>query len=162
MLSDNYEKTDKKETSEITNNIKTDINEFEMNHGIEEGEEENSNNSIIQNISSIPAMPVFSGLPKMPVFVPPMPIFSAPKNILSSQVEVEVDNGGDGDGDGEYEVEVDVEKNGNNHAPFPSFSAVGENTEMEQKQKKVSFRFLFFIVSNIFGVILQFNCNIVY
>ena len=94
MLSESYSKTETGTTDIIelpeNNDISTNGNEILSNqtNEIENGEEIYSEN-YRTNFTDIPAMPIFTVTPKLPVFVPPMPIFSASKIGVSATTETE-------------------------------------------------------------------------
>jgi hypothetical protein len=113
MLSESYSKTqdEKPETGEVIEN-----NEFDAN-GVESGEEDNNPSLPDVTANSAPAIPVFSGIPKMPVFTPPMPVFNAPKSMSVMGGEKE-------------KIEIQLQ----NEEIMP----IVENTENDTKQKKVN------------------------
>jgi hypothetical protein len=113
MLSESYSKAqdEKTETGGVTEN-----NEFDGN-GVESGEEDNNPSLPDATANSAPAIPVFFGVPKMPVFTPPMPVFYAPKSSSVDSSEKEK-----------------TERQAQNEEIMP----IVENTENDSKQKKVS------------------------
>ena len=138
LLSESYGSTDKFENiSDVINNEisqSQDRSETETEENENENEIENNfENEFPQNI---PAMPVFSGLPKMPIFMPPMPVFTIPKSTVPIMSETELIQ----ENDNENEIEknnttIDVEK-----------KIIIEN---EKKQKKVRFSIFSHFSSNI-------------
>jgi hypothetical protein len=124
MLSESYSKTqdEKPETGEVIEN-----NEFDGN-GVESGEDDNDPSLPDVTANSAPAIPVFSGIPKMPVFTPPMPVFNAPKNVSVMGGEKEK-----------------IENQPQNEEIMP----IVENTESDTKQKKVNL-FIFTVHHYVF------------
>jgi hypothetical protein len=119
MLSESYSKTqnEKTETADVTEN-----NEFDAT-GVESGEEDN--NVLLPDVTAnnAPAIPVFSGIPKMPVFTPPMPVFNAQK--VAGMTISEKDK---------------IEYQPQNEETIP----ITENTENDTKQKKVNLLILYY------------------
>ena len=143
LLSESYGVKDKSENvNDVINNeiIKSqDRNENETDEN--ENENENENNIEKEFPQNIPAMPVFSGLPKMPVFMPPMPVFTDPRSAVP--ITSDSDFVPENENENENEIEkknttIDVEK-----------KIIIEN---EKKQKKVrffyylAFHFTFFLI----------------
>ena len=128
LLSESYGSTDKFENiSDVINNeISQSQDRSETETEENENEDEIENNFENEFPQNIPAMPVFSGLPKMPIFMPPMPVFTIPKSTAPIMSETELIQ----ENDNENEIEknnttIDVEKK--------------IITENEKKQKKVRF-----------------------
>ena len=129
MLSESYSKTqdEKTETADVTEN-----NEFDAT-GVESGEEDN--NVLLPDVTAnnAPAIPVFSGIPKMPVFTPPMPVFNAQK--VAGMTSSEKDK---------------IEYQPQNEETIP----ITENTENDTKQKKVNLIILYYSIILHFCVYL--------
>lgn len=91
MLSESYSKTEtgNTETTELPESNHSDVHGNENDQTeLENGEEVQTENS--QSIfTNIPAMPIFTVMPKQPIFVPPMPIFSVSKIGVSDTTEME-------------------------------------------------------------------------
>ena len=123
MLSESYSKTENgnTETNEIPENNNSEKHGNEMNQTeVENGEEVNTENSM-SNFMNIPAMPIFTVMPKLPSFVPPMPIFSASKIGVSGTTEME---------------NTETEISGQNIAEN-STTVNPDNSEMGKKEVKV-------------------------
>ena len=148
MLSESYSMTEKSDNEEeirvaesqekINKNVDDDgienKNNNDLNHEVEvevEVEENEIKNNIDnEQLQVIPAMPVFTGLPKMPVFMPPMPVFTIPKSVLPPFTTTGVPT-------------IITENNNDISLIIDAHDDKKIIIENEKKQKKVSISFFF-------------------
>ena len=124
MLSESYSKTEtgNTETTELPEINHSDVHGNENDQTELENGEEIQTENCQSNFTNIPAMPIFTVLPKQPIFVPPMPIFSVSKIGVSETTEME-----------NTETENFGQNSVGNSAAFNA-----DHSELEKKEVKVN------------------------